>query len=184
MKTNIILGVTGGIACYKSADLCSKLVSAGYDVRVIMTENATKLISEKIFQTLSKNNVLTDLFSLSEQRPGHVNLAAWADLFVIAPATANIIGKIAHGIADDALSSTAVACRKPTLLAPAMNSMMWESPAVQANLALLQERGLLTVGPADGKLACGPGGIGRMSEPAEILEEIKKLTDFSEKSEK
>lgn len=175
MGKHIVLGVTGGIACYKSADLCSKLVAAGYEVSVVMTANALKLISAQIFMTLSRHDVLTDVFDTTNWKPGHVDLAAWADLLVVAPATANFIGKYTHGIADDALSTVALACRKPVLLAPAMNTMMWESPALQANLRILQERGTYFVGPADGRLACGPGGVGRMVEVPEILEAIRKI---------
>ena len=174
-KPCIILGVTGGIACYKSADLCSKLTGRGYDVFVVMTENARRLISDRIFFTLSRNPVLSDLFETPDWRPGHVELASRADLLVTAPATANFLGKLAHGIADDALSTVALAFRGPMLLAPAMNTMMWESPAVQANLTLLKERGVRFIGPDEGNLACGTGGCGRMSEVPAILEEILSL---------
>ena len=177
MKKNpcIILGVTGGIACYKSADLCSKLTGLGYDVFVVMTANARKLISDRIFFTLSRNPVLTDLFETPDWRPGHVDLASRADLLVTAPATANFLGKLAHGIADDALSTVALAFRGPILIAPAMNTMMWESPAVQSNLTLLKERGVRFIGPDEGNLACGSGGRGRMSEVAAILDSIRSL---------
>ena len=172
---NIILGVTGGIAVYKAADLCSKLVSEGFDVRVVMTPNALRLISSQIFLTLSKNRVLTDLFDEYQPRPEHVDWAEWADLLVVAPATANFIGKFASGIADDALSTTALTFRGPVLLAPAMNENMWNSPVVQDNLAkLAQKLGVRTVGPDTGHLACGTSGKGRMAEPADILEAIQK----------
>lgn len=174
-KPCVILGVTGGIACYKSADLCSKLTADGYDVFVVMTDNARKLISDRIFFTLSRNPVLTDLFETPDWRPGHVDLASRAGLLVTAPATANFLGKLAHGIADDALSTVALTFRGPVLAAPAMNTMMWESPAVQANLAVLKERGVHFIGPEEGNLACGPGGRGRMSEVSVILEKIRSL---------
>ena len=174
-KPCIILGVTGGIACYKSADLCSKLTGEGYDVFVVMTENARRLISDRIFFTLSQNPVLTDLFETPDWRPGHVDLASRAGLLVTAPATANFLGKLANGIADDALSTVALTFRGPMLVAPAMNSMMWESPAVQANLAVLKERGVRFIGPDEGKLACGPGGRGRMTDVPLLLEAIRKL---------
>ena len=174
-KPCIILGVTGGIACYKSADLCSKLTGEGYDVFVVMTENARRLISDRIFFTLSQNPVLTDLFETPDWRPGHVDLASRAGLLVTAPATANFLGKLANGIADDALSTVALTFRGPMLVAPAMNSMMWESPAVQANLAVLKERGVHFIGPDEGKLACGPGGRGRMTDVPLLLEAIRKL---------
>lgn len=174
-KPCIILGVTGGIACYKSADLCSKLTGEGYDVFVVMTENARRLISDRIFFTLSQNPVLTDLFETPDWRPGHVDLASRAGLLVTAPATANFLGKLANGIADDALSTVALTFRGPMLVAPAMNSMMWESPAVQENLAVLKERGVRFIGPDEGKLACGPGGRGRMTDVPLLLEAIRKL---------
>ena len=174
-KPCIILGVTGGIACYKSADLCSKLTGEGYDVFVVMTENARRLISDRIFFTLSQNPVLTDLFETPDWRPGHVDLASRTGLLVTAPATANFLGKLANGIADDALSTVALTFRGPMLIAPAMNSMMWESPAVQANLAVLKERGVRFIGPDEGKLACGPGGRGRMTDVPLLLEAIRKL---------
>ena len=173
----IILGVTGGIAVYKAADLCSKLVSAGFDVRVVMTQNAIQLISSQIFLTLSKNRVLTDLFEEYQPRPEHVDWAEWADALVVAPCTANFIGKFASGIADDALSTTALAFRGKVLLAPAMNSMMWESPAVQANCRTLRERGAAFIGPEEGKLACGTAGVGRMSEVPAILERIRTMLE-------
>ena len=174
---HIILGVTGGIAVYKAADLCSKLVSEGFDVRVVMTPNALRLISSQIFLTLSKNRVLTDLFDEYQPRPEHVDWAEWADLLVVAPATANFIGKFASGIADDALSTTALTFRGPVLLAPAMNENMWNSPVVQDNLAkLTQKLGVRTVGPDTGRLACGTSGKGRMAEPADILEAIRAIS--------
>ena len=173
---NIILGVTGGIAVYKSADLCSKLVSAGFDVRVVMTANALKLISSQIFLTLSKNRVLTDLFEEYQPRPEHVDWAEWADLLVVAPATANFIGKYASGIADDALTTTALTFRGSVLIAPAMNENMWNSPIVQDNLAKIADKlGVRTVGPNTGHLACGTSGKGRMAEPADILEAVRKI---------
>ena len=172
---HIILGVTGGIAVYKAADLCSKLVSAGFDVRVVMTANALRLISSQIFLTLSKNRVLTDLFEEYQPRPEHVDWAEWADLLVVAPATANFLGKYASGIADDALTTTALTFRGPVLLAPAMNENMWNSPIVQDNLTKLVDKlGVRTVGPDTGHLACGTSGKGRMAEPADILEAIQK----------
>lgn len=174
-KKSVVLGVTGGIAVYKSADLCSKLTGQGYDVCVVMTRNAAKLISPRIFLTLSRNPVLCDLFEDPEWKPHHVELAERADLLLVAPATANFLGKYANGIADDALSTLAVAYRGKTLLAPAMNSGMWQSPAVQNNCERLRSWGVKFIGPASGRLACGTAGEGRMSEPAEILEEAEKI---------
>ncbi len=168
----IILGVTGGIAAYKAADLCSKLVQQGHEVQVIMTSSAQKMVTALTFATLSKNNVITDLFSSYENRPEHVALANSADICVVAPATANLIGKYANGIADDPLSTFLITFRKPVYLAPAMNPNMWQSPAVQRNVATLGDFGVKLIGPATGHVACGSDGAGRMSSVAEILEAI------------
>lgn len=176
-KKKIILGVTGGIAVYKAADLCSKLNANNFDVHVVMTENALKLISAKIFLTLSRNPVLTSLWEDVQWKPEHVALAEEADMMVIAPCTANFIGKFTHGIADDALSTTALTFAgtgKKILLAPAMNNNMWASPAVVENCKVLRERGIEFVGPAEGSLACGTKGSGRMCEVPEILEAVMK----------
>ncbi len=167
----VVLGVTGGIACYKSCELVSRLSKAGVDVYVIMTENAAKLVQPITFQTLSKHPVALDTFQpVNAFEVEHIALAQRADLFVIAPATANILAKLAHGIADDMLSTTALATKAPMLVAPAMNTGMWENPATQANVRILRERGVTLCGPAGGLLACGDTGIGRMSEPAEIAD--------------
>lgn len=174
-KPCVVLGVSGGIAAYKAAELCSRLTQSGYDVRTVMTANALKLISERIFYTLSGHPVETDLFATNDWKPEHVSLAECADLMVVAPATANFIGKLANGIADDALSTTAITHRKPMLLAPAMNANMWNSPALQRNLATLRGDGVKFVGPAVGRLACGTDGIGRMAEPEEIFRAIREL---------
>jgi phosphopantothenoylcysteine decarboxylase/phosphopantothenate--cysteine ligase len=174
-KKCILLGVTGGIAAYKSVDLCSKLTTQGYDVCVVMTESARKLVSECLFRTLSKNPVLTDLFESPDWRPGHVALAERADLMVVAPATANFIGKLANGIADDVLSTSAIAFHKKVLLAPAMNTHMWRHPAVQKNCETLRSWNIDFVGPASGHLACGDVGEGRMAEVPEILAKINEL---------
>ena len=174
-KKCILLGVTGGIAAYKSVDLCSKLTTQGYDVCVVMTESARKLVSECLFRTLSKNPVLTDLFESPDWRPGHVALAERADLMVVAPATANFIGKLANGIADDVLSTSAIAFHKKVLLAPAMNTHMWRHPAVQKNCETLRSWNIEFVGPASGHLACGDVGEGRMAEVPEILAKINEL---------
>lgn len=175
-KKTILLGVTGGIAVYKAADLCSKL-SRDFNVMVIMTPNAQKLISERIFTTLSGNPVLTDIFTHPGWKPAHIDYAASADLLLVAPATVNFIGKYTHGIADDALTSTAVAFRKTVLLAPAANSAMLSNPACLENIEILKKRGVHFVGPADGHLACGDVGRGRMSEPHDIAEEVRKLLE-------
>ncbi len=172
----IVLGVTGGIAAYKAADLTSRLKKAGHAVHVIMTHNAEHFISALTFETLSGNPVTTDTFL--RDRPWeveHVALAKAAELLLVAPATANIIGKFAHGIADDMLSTTYLATTAPVLLAPAMNDHMYQNEAVQANLDLLRQRGVHTVGPESGLLACGDEAIGRMSEPVDIAAAVEAL---------
>jgi phosphopantothenoylcysteine decarboxylase / phosphopantothenate---cysteine ligase len=181
----IIVGVTGGIAAYKSADLVSKLVQLGADVWVVETKEAAKLVTPLTFRTLSGNPVITDLFSeeLSDIRVPHISITEKADLFIIAPATANIIGKIAQGIADDPLSTMVISSKAPKLIAPAMNNNMWENPVVQENVSKLSALGHQIVGPDVGWLACGSSGAGRMvevpdllSKAGEILEASKDLT--------
>ncbi|MBQ9197252.1 MAG: bifunctional phosphopantothenoylcysteine decarboxylase/phosphopantothenate--cysteine ligase CoaBC [Clostridia bacterium] len=166
----VVLGVTGGIAAYKSCEIASRLRKAGAAVHVIMTANACQFVAPLTFETLSNNPCVTDTFARPERwEVEHVALAKKADLFVIAPATANIMAKMAHGIADDMLSTTVLATRAPILLAPAMNTGMWENAATQENLRILQSRGVTTIGPEGGFLACGDTGAGRMSEPADIV---------------
>ena len=172
----IVLGVTGGIAAYKSAEIVSRLRHLGAHVHVIMTRNATEFVSPLTFQTLSANPVVTDTFAAPEYwNVEHVALAKLADIFVVAPATANILAKMACGIADDMLSTTLLATKAPILAAPAMNTGMWTSAATQANVSVLQERGVHLIGPASGILACGDEGAGRMSEPEEIVHEIERI---------
>ncbi len=172
----IVLGVTGGIAAYKSADLVSRLRHRGAEVRVIMTENATEFVSPLTFQTLSASQVAVNTFQAPEYwNVEHVALAKWAEIFVIAPATANIIAKMAHGIADDMLSTTVLATKAPVLLAPAMNTGMWTAEATRENIRILKGRGVRLAGPGSGLLACGDSGEGRMSEPEEIAAEIGKI---------
>ena len=175
IRKNIVLCISGGIAAYKSAMLCSMLAQNGYDVKVVMTANAQEFVTPLTFQTLSKNEVMTSLWNREVWRPGHVAWADWADLLLIVPATANIIGKIANGIGDDALSTLAI-CMKPEaiMLAPAMNPAMWNNVFVQKNVALLQENGVKFCGPADGHVACGEGGSGRMEEPQTIFDAVEK----------
>ena len=169
----IVLGVTGGIAAYKSAELVSRLRHLGAHVHVIMTSNATEFVAPLTFQTLSANQVVTDTFQAPEYwNVEHVALAKLADVFVIAPATANIIAKMAAGIADDMLSTTVLATKAPILLAPAMNTGMWTAAATQHNTEILQSRGVHFVGPDSGLLACGDEGAGRMSEPEAIIDAI------------
>ena len=169
----IVLGVTGGIAAYKSAEVVSRLRHAGAEVHVIMTENAGKFVSPLTFQTLSANPVATDTFAAPEYwNVEHVALAKLADVFVIAPATANCIAKLACGIADDMLTTTALACDCVKIIAPAMNTKMFENPVTQRNLQTLKDLGYIIITPGDGYLACGTVGKGRMEEPAAILETI------------
>ncbi|MBE5785990.1 MAG: bifunctional phosphopantothenoylcysteine decarboxylase/phosphopantothenate--cysteine ligase CoaBC [Clostridiales bacterium] len=172
----IVLGITGGIAAYKACDLCSRLRKAGADVFVIMTKNACEFVAPLTFETLSNHPVVTDTFKRPDTwEVEHVALAKRADLFVIAPATANIMAKMAHGIADDMLSTTVLATRAPILIAPAMNTGMWENIATQENAEILKKRGVCFVGPEGGYLACGDTGAGRMSEPAEIFAKIEEI---------
>jgi phosphopantothenoylcysteine synthetase/decarboxylase len=171
----LILGVTGGIAAYKAVDLASKLTGAGAVVHCILTENACKLVAPKSFEAVTGREVFTSLWlTPQEYRIGHVSLADRAQMIVVAPATANLLAKAAMGLCDDLLSTTLCAgWEKPTIAAPAMNDRMWSNPAVQQNVETLRGRGWRMVGPAMGRLACGREGLGRMAEPAEILEAIR-----------
>jgi phosphopantothenoylcysteine decarboxylase len=178
-KRTIILGITGSIAAYKSADLASKLKKLGHDVFCVMTHDATHFITPLTLQTLSQHPVTLDLFEEGEGdwRPGHLQLADTADLLVISPATANVIAKLAHGIADDALTTIALALQPDakTLIAPAMNGKMWLHPATQNNVKILQSRGVEFIGPEKGMLACGYEGIGRLWDVDKILQKIQKI---------
>jgi phosphopantothenoylcysteine decarboxylase/phosphopantothenate--cysteine ligase len=168
---NIVLGVTGGIAAYKAVDLASRLVKAGAVVDVVMTAAATEFIRPLTFQALTHRPVALEMFSLlQETQIGHVSLGQRAALMIIAPATANTIAKLAHGLADNLLTTTALACRGPILLAPAMESGMWNNPATAENMEILLRRGFHVVGPEIGRLASGGYGQGRMSEPEAVLE--------------
>jgi len=159
----IVLGVTGSIAAYKSAELASLLVKQGHDVFVVMTRDAAEFITPLTLQTLSKNPVTTNFFDEKENwRPGHIDLADRANLLLIAPATANVIAELAHGLADHPLTAIALATRAPILIAPAMNGKMWEHPATQSNVELLKSRGIEFIGPEEGMLACGYEGVGRL----------------------
>jgi phosphopantothenoylcysteine decarboxylase/phosphopantothenate--cysteine ligase len=169
MKKNILLCVSGGIAVYKGAALTSKLVQAGFHVKVIMTESATEFVTPLTFQALSRNPVFTDTFD--EKEPSviaHIDLADWADLIIVAPATANIIGKLANGIIDDMLTTTISATKAPVWIAPAMNVHMYENPAVKRNIEVLYKDGYRFVEPSEGYLACGYVGKGRLEEPETI----------------
>ena len=174
---NVLLGVSGGIAAYKAVDLASKLTSGGVSVKTVMTVNACELIRPKSFEAVTGLPVFLDMWTGPEEyKISHINLAEWADVIVVAPATANIIGKAAGGICDDLLSTILCACwSKPTLIAPAMNSNMWDNPAVQRNVKILKETGFKLIGPEKGRLACGTEGIGRMAEPKDIVEAIGRI---------
>jgi phosphopantothenoylcysteine decarboxylase/phosphopantothenate--cysteine ligase len=172
----IILGVTGGIAAYKAAEFVRLLVREEAEVHVVMTRNAQEFVSPLTFQTLSKNPVISSLFSLiEEEKIGHIALADRAEMIVILPATANIIGKIAHGIADDFLSTMVMASKAPVLFVPSMNVNMYESKALQENIETLSGRGFHFMEPGEGELACGWYGKGRLADLEEILEKMKDL---------
>lgn len=170
---HVVIGVTGGIAAYKVLDVVSSLRKKGYGINVIMTANACEFVTPLTFQTLSNNYVIVDTF----ERPNHfevehIALAKKADVMLIAPATANIIGKVAHGIADDMLSTTLMACQAPVIFAPAMNTAMYDNPIVQENISFLKEKGYHFIEPASGFLACGDLGKGKLPDPSVLLEEV------------
>ncbi|WP_097006614.1 bifunctional phosphopantothenoylcysteine decarboxylase/phosphopantothenate--cysteine ligase CoaBC [Lacrimispora amygdalina] len=171
----IILGVTGSIAAYKTAGLASMLVKKGCNVHVIMTENATNFINPITFESLTGNKCLVDTFDRNFQyQVEHVSIAKLADVVMIAPASANVIAKLAHGLADDMLSTTVLACRCKKLIAPAMNTNMYENPIVQDNIRICQSYGMEVITPAVGYLACGDVGAGKMPEPETLFEYIEK----------
>lgn len=175
MRT-IVIGVTGSIAAYKACELVRQFVKNGDSVHVVMTAHAAEFVTPLTFRTLSRNPVPSALFGASDEwQPGHISLAELADVMVVAPATANIIAKMAHGIADDLLSSVLLATKVPIVVAPAMNTGMYENPATQANMALLKERGVAFVEPGVGELACGTSGPGRMAEPKSIFDFVSRL---------
>ena len=175
----VVLGVTGGIAAYKIASLASMLVKQHADVQVIMTENATNFITPTTFETLTGNKCLVDTFDRNFQfQVEHVALAKRADIFMIAPATANVIAKVAHGLADDMLTTTFLACKKPKYIVPAMNTQMYENPITQDNLDICRRYGMHVVDPASGYLACGDTGAGKMPEPELLMEYIMQELAF------
>jgi phosphopantothenoylcysteine decarboxylase/phosphopantothenate--cysteine ligase len=172
----VVLGVTGGIAAYKSAEIVTRLRKLGVAVYVVMTDHAREFVTPLTFESLSGNPVASNMFaSPARWEVEHIALAKKADLFVIAPATANFIAKMANGIADDMLTSTVLATRAPILIAPAMNTGMWENAATQANVAMARERGARFVGPESGRLANGDEGLGRMSEPEQVVRAASAL---------
>ena len=173
MARTIVLGVTGSIAAYKACELVRLFMKNGDDVRVVMTDHAKEFVTPLTFRTLSRNPVENAMFADPlDWKPGHISLADAANVLVVAPATANIIAKMANGIADDLLSSVALATKAPIVVAPAMNTGMWENAATQANIETLKKRGVRFVEVGDGELACGTSGPGRMAEPGAIFEAV------------
>ncbi len=172
----ILLGVGGGVACYRSAELLRLLRKEGAEVRCVMTRSACEFITPLTLESLSGAPVYRELFALTDaHRMGHIELARWADLLVVAPATANLIARLAHGIADDLLTTLALVCERPRLLAPAMNHSMWAAPTTARNVARLCEDGAVVAGPEHGDLACGEQGEGRMRAPARLVDDIRRV---------
>lgn len=176
MSSNVLLCVTGGIAAYKAVALTSKLTQMGIDVKVMMSENATKFVTPLTFQAISRNPVYTDTFDEKDPKKiAHIDLSEWPDLIIIAPATSNIIGKLANGIADDMITSTLLATEKPVWIAPAMNVHMYHHPIVQKNMDTLKSIGYEFIEPGEGYLACGYTGKGRLAEPESIAEKVREF---------
>jgi phosphopantothenoylcysteine decarboxylase/phosphopantothenate--cysteine ligase len=172
----ILLGVTGGIAAYKSPDLVRRLRDAGHQVKVVLTKRAKAFVTPLSLQAVSGEPVRSELMdSAAEAAMGHIELARWAEVILIAPASANIMAQLAHGFANDLLSTLCLASEAPIILAPAMNRVMWQAPATQENLAILQRRGIRLLGPAAGSQACGEVGLGRMLEPMEIVQGLNAV---------
>lgn len=181
-KKRIVVGVSGGIAAYKACDLVSKLSKKDYEVKVILTKHAEKFVSKLTFEALCHNYVETDLFDESNEDPiAHITLAKWADLMIIVPATANIIAKVTHGISDDLLSTTFLACNKHKMICPAMNTQMYENPITQNNIQACKDLGYQILDPVVGHLACNDTGRGKMIEPADIVEAIDNYFNTSNK---
>ena len=175
-EKNILIGVTGGIAAYKVVEVASRLKKSGANVKVMMTRNATEFVSPRTFQEITNNAVSVEMFGdAANFNVAHISLANWADLILIAPATANFLAKAAHGIADDLLTTTLLAFDKKILIAPAMNTKMFENLATQENLKILKARGMKILEPAIGNLACGTSGKGRLPEPIEICAAVEKI---------
>lgn len=176
-KKTIILGVTGSIAAYKACEIVSRLTNEySYNVKVIMTEAAMKFISPLTFESISGNQVISSMFDSPEQWDmAHISLAREADIILVTPATANIIGKIASGIADDMMTTTIMATEKPVIFAPAMNKTMWENPIVQGNIQKLKKLGYYFIEPEYGVLACGEEGKGRLANLEKIIKEVNKI---------
>lgn len=179
--SNILIGISGSIAAYKSAELVRLLKKQGHDVRVVMTASATEIITPMTMQVLSQNDVRVDLFDHEDEaKIDHISLARWPEWIVIAPATANIMAKIAVGIADDLLSTICLATDVPVAIAPAMNRLMWDNPATQMNLTTLQSRGIKIIAPDAGEQACGEVGTGRMAEPRAIVDWFSQQSQLPE----
>ena len=177
---NIVIGVTGGIAAYKACEVINRLRHEGANVYVIMTKHATEFITPLTLQTLSNNMVVTDMFEqITTWEVEHIALATKADLFLVVPATANIIGKIANGIADDMLSTTIMATKAPVVFAAAMNENMYNNKIVQANIEKLKDYGYYFVDPVVGMLACGVKGVGKLAKPEAIVEYVKTMKEMS-----
>ncbi|MBR1645521.1 MAG: bifunctional phosphopantothenoylcysteine decarboxylase/phosphopantothenate--cysteine ligase CoaBC [Selenomonadaceae bacterium] len=173
---NILIGVTGGIAAYKVVEVASRLKKSGANVRVMMTKNATEFVSPRTFQEITGNAVSVEMFGdAANFHVAHIALADFADAILIAPATANFLAKMAHGICDDLLTTTVLACDKKIIVAPSMNTKMFDNPATQSNLQILRERGVKILEPATGELACGTTGKGRLPEPVEICAAVEKI---------
>lgn len=173
----VVLGVSGGVAVFKAVDLASKLTAAGALVDTVMTENACRFVLPKSFEAVTGRKVYTSMWeSPTGYEIGHISLADWADIIIVAPATANIISKTANGICDDLLSTTLCACwQKKVLFAPAMNDKMWANPVIGQNIKKLKEIGFEIIGPEQGRLACGSEGLGRMSETADIINRLEEM---------
>jgi len=172
---HIVLGVTGSIAAYKAAELVRMMILRDWDVSVVMTRAATEFVRERTFRTLSRRPVAVDLFGEGDDwRPEHISLGDRADLLLIAPCTANVLAKLAHGLADDLLTCTALACTAPLVIAPAMNEKMWNHPATRANATTLGKRGARIVNVGTGDLACGYLGKGRMASVEDILAAVRE----------
>lgn len=181
-KKRIVVGVSGGIAAYKACDLVSKLSKKDYEIKVILTKHAEKFVSRLTFEALCHNYVETDLFDESNEDPiAHITLAKWADLMIIVPATANIIAKVVHGISDDLLSTTFLACNKHKMICPAMNTQMYENPVTQQNIQTCKDLGYQILDPVVGHLACNDTGKGKMIEPADIVEAIDNYFNTTNK---
>lgn len=175
-KRRVVLGITGSVAAYKACELLRRLRDAGAEVRVVMTVNARRFLGEETLLALSGNRVITDLFGSADQwAANHIALSRWADLLLIAPATANILGKAASGIADDILSTAILSARCKIVFAPAMNTAMYENAIVQGNIEKLRGVGCEFVQPEAGALACGEDGIGRLADLGSILEKVERI---------